>query len=156
MTTRDERLARLSAKLDALSKKAAAASEETRQARELREDAVQDKIRTVRGDVVAMEERIRLAEEQGKSRLSSNLLKIQMKLRARIQDHSEALDKKMLELYIADRLSHIADVFETVDYLLSDANLSILEAVAAMDEYNEKYGEVVEAEEITEEKTDEE
>ena len=152
MTTRDERLAKISVKLDELSKKAAAASEETKAARELREAAVRDKIKTVKGDVIAMEERIRLAEEQGRSKLSANLLKIQMKLRAKIQDHSEALDKRMLERYIDDRMNHIADVFETIDYLMGDARLSMLEAVAAMDEYNAKYGETV-VEEISIEET---
>ena len=49
--TWDERLANLSVKLDELSKKAAAASEDAKVYRELRKDAINEKIMPLKGHV---------------------------------------------------------------------------------------------------------
>ena len=52
--TWDERLANLSVKLDELSKNAAEASEEAKAYRELRTEAIQDRINTAKGNVAAI------------------------------------------------------------------------------------------------------
>ena len=52
--TWDERLANLSVKLGELSKKAAEASEDAKVYRELRTEAIQDRINTAKGNVAAM------------------------------------------------------------------------------------------------------
>ena len=49
----DEKLASLSADLAELSRKTAAASEDAKAARELREEAIQEKIATTKGDIAA-------------------------------------------------------------------------------------------------------
>ncbi|MBR2528631.1 MAG: hypothetical protein IKE58_09210 [Blautia sp.] len=153
MAKMDERLARLSANLAVLSEKAAKAAEETKAARELREETIRDKISTAKGDVVALQERIRIAGEEKKSKLGSNLIKLQMTLEAKLQDKKEAHDKKLLERYIDDMYLHIADVYETIDYLISDAKLSILEVTAAVEEYNERFATAGTETEVQEEET---
>ena len=59
----DEKLANLSEKLNDLSRKAAEASEDAKAYRELRQEVIEDKISTVKGNVAAMQENARLAEE---------------------------------------------------------------------------------------------
>ncbi len=137
MKTKDERLACLSERLDNLSKKAAQASLEAKEARELRQEAIQEKISSAKGNIAAMEENIRLSGERGMSRFSSQLIKIQMKLEAR----KDAVDKKLLERYINGRIAHILDLYDSIDYLISDAKLSLLELLEAMEEYENRFGE---------------
>ena len=136
----DERLYELSEKLAELSAKAADASAEAKEARELRQEKVQEKMNKAKGDVAAMQERLRIAGEESKSRLSSQLLKVQMTIEARIQDRKEAIDKKKLERYMDRKMAQIQDEFASIDYLISDAKLAVLELFSAADEYDLKYG----------------
>ena len=64
----DERLAGLSEDLAKLSQIASDASVEARTARELRKEAVQDSIKTAKGNVAAFQERMRIAGEERKSK----------------------------------------------------------------------------------------
>ena len=136
----DERLASLSADLDKLSKKAADASKDAKAARELREEVRKDRISTARGNVVALQERIRIANEEKKSKFNSSLLKAQMTVEEKIRQYREKRDKKQIEAYIDEQINYIYESFETAAYLISKAQLAILETVDAIDEYNEKYG----------------
>ena len=149
----DEKLAELSAQLDELSKKTAVAAEDAKAARELKEEAIQDKIATTKGDIAAMQENLRIAEEEEKSKLSSALLKAQMTVRAKIQDRREARDKKLLSLYIEDHIDYILDCYDSAALLIANAQLAILETLDAAIEYEARYGEVPE-EEAAEEKTE--
>ena len=147
----DEKLADLSVDLDKLSKKTAEAAEEAKATRETREEALQDKISTAKGDVAALQENIRLTEEENRSKLSSALLKAQMTVRAKIQDRREARDKKLLSLYIDDHIDYILDCYDTASLLIANAQLAILETMDAMMEYEERYGEATEEEPAAEE-----
>ena len=138
--TWDERLATLSAKLDELSRKAAAASEDAKVYRELRKEAIQDKISTVKGDVAAMQENARLAEEAQKGKIKSALLKARMTVQAKHEDRKDARDKKRMEYYIDEEINYILDCYDAAAFLISDAELSILEVIAAMQEYEERFG----------------
>ena len=101
--TWDERLANLSVKLDELSKKAAAASEDAKVYRELRKEAINEKITTAKGNVAAMQENVRLAEEERQGKIRSALLKARMTVKAKHEDRKDARDKRFLEEYL-DRL----------------------------------------------------
>ena len=136
----DEKLAALSANLDELSKKTAAAAEDAKVARELREDAIQDKISTTKGDLVAMQENLRIAEEENKSKISSALLKAQMTVRARIQERREARDEKLMTLYIEDHIDYILDCYDSAALMVANAQLAILETLDALMEYDARYG----------------
>ena len=138
--TWDERLAELSVKLGELSKKASDASEDAKVYRELRKEAIQDKISTVKGDVAAMQENARLAEEEQKGKIKSALIKARMTVQAKHEDRKDARDKKRMEFYIDEEINYILDCYDAAAFLISDAELSILEVADALKEYEERFG----------------
>ena len=138
--TRDERLANLSVKLAELSKKAAEASEEAKAYRELRKEVVEEKISAAKGNVAAMQENARIAEEEKKGKIRSAMLKARMTAKARHEDFKEARDKSRLEAFIDNETLYIMDCYDAAAFLIADAELSILEVVAAMKEYEERFG----------------
>ena len=141
MAKLDERLNKLSGKLAELSVKADEASKEVAAARELKEEAVQDKIETARGNVAAMEENLRIEGEEKKSKIRSAVLKARMTIEARAEDRKAARDKRLLEDYMDTQLLHIVDCYETATYLIAEAELSMLELIDAANEYEKRYGE---------------
>lgn len=138
--TWDERLANLSVKLEELSKKAATASEDAKAYRELRKETVQEKISTAKGNVVALQENARLAEEERKGKIRSALLKARMTVKARYEDRVDARDKRRMENYIDDEIGYILDCYDAAAFLIADAELSILEVADAMQEYEDRFG----------------
>ena len=138
--TRDERLANLSVKLAELSQKAAEASEDAKAYRELRKEVVEEKISTAKGNVAALQENARIAEEEKKGKLRSAMLKARMTVKARHEDHRDARDKRNLELFIDDELLYILDCYDAAAFMIADAELSILEVTAALQEYDERFG----------------
>ena len=138
--TWDERLAGLSVKLDELSKKAAAASEDAKVYRELRKEAINEKISTAKGNVAAMQENVRLAEEEHQGKIRSALLKARMTAKAKHEDRKDARDKKRLERYIDEEINYILDCYDAAAFLIADAELSILEVASAWQEYDERFG----------------
>ena len=137
----DEKLSDLSVKLAELSRKAADASEDARVYRELKQEAIQDKISTVKGDVAAMQENARIAEEEREGKLKSALLKARMTVKAKHEDHVNARDKRLLENYMDDKVLYILDCYDTAALIIADAQLSILEFADALQEYEERFGE---------------
>ena len=138
--TWDERLANLSVKLDELSKKAAAASEDAKVYRELRKEAIEDKISTAKGNVAALQENARLAEEEHQGKIRSALLKARMTAKAKHEDRKDARDKRRLEYFIEDEINYILDCYDAAAFLVADAELSILEVAEAWQEYEERFG----------------
>ena len=136
----DEKLADLSVKLADLSKKTADASEDAKAYRELKEEAIQDKISTVKGDVAAMQENARIAEEEREGKMKSALLKARMTVKAKHEDYVNARDKKLLENYMDDQVTYILDCYDAATLLIADAQLSILEFADALQEYEERFG----------------
>ena len=138
--TWDERLSKLSDQLAELSKKAADASEDAKAYRELRQEAIKEKISTAKGNVAAMQENARIEEEKRQSKFRSAMLKAQMTVKARHEDYVNARDKRMLENYMDDRILYILDCYDTAALLVADAQLSILEVADALQEYEERFG----------------
>ena len=139
--TWDEKLSDLSVKLAELSKKTADASEDARIYRELKQEAIQDKISTVKGDVAAMQENARIAEEEREGKIKSALLKARMTVKARHEDYVNARDKRLLENYMDDKVLYILDCYDSAALMIADAQLSILEFADALQEYEERFGE---------------
>ena len=137
---KDERLKNLSVKLAELSQKAAEASEDAKAYRELRKEVVEEKISTAKGNVAALQENARIAEEEKKGKLRSAMLKARMTVKARHEDHRDARDKRNLELFIDDELLYILDCYDAAAFMIADAELSILEVTAALQEYDERFG----------------
>lgn len=136
----DERLTNLSLKLGDLSKKAAEASEDAKAYRELRTEAIQDRINTAKGNVAAMQENARMAEAEREGKFRSAMLKVLMTAKAKHEDRVDARDKKRLERYIDQEISYILDCYDAASLLIADAELSICEVADAMKEYEERFG----------------
>lgn len=147
----DERLAKLSEKLSEMSDKAAYASIEAKAAREEREEKIEtkreeraekreDQIATVKGDVAAFQENVRLHEEEEKSKLASALLKIQMTIESKIRERKASKDQFMMQLYVADQLDYIDECFALAAYLIENGQLAMYETMEAIKEYEAKYG----------------
>ena len=138
--TWDEKLSNLSVKLAELSKKTAEASEDAKAYRELKQEAIQDKISTVKGDVAAMQENARIAEEEREGKIRSALLKARMTVKAKQEDYVNARDKRLLEKYMDDKMLYILDCYDSAALIIADAQLSILEFADALQEYDERFG----------------
>ena len=138
--TRDERLANLSIKLAELSRKAAEASEDAKAYRELRREVIEEKISTAKGNVAALQENARIAGEEKKGKIRTALLKARMTAKARHEDFKEARDKSRLEAFMDDEILYILECYDAAAFLIADAELSILEVVDAMQEYEERFG----------------
>ena len=138
--TWDEKLLNLSVKLEELSKKAQTASEDAKIYRELRKEAIQDRISTAKGNVAAMQENARIAGEERQGKIRSALLKARMTAKAKHEDRQEARDKRRLENYIEDEIDYILDCYNAAAFLVVDAELSILEVADALQEYDERFG----------------
>ena len=140
MKTWDQKLSDLSVKLAELSQKAADASADAKAYRELKQEAIQDKISTVKGDVAAMQENARIAEEEREGKIKSALLKARMTVKAKHEDYVNARDKKILENYMDDKMLYILDCYDSAALIIADAQLSILEFTDALQEYEERFG----------------
>ena len=140
----DEKLAELGLNLDDLSKKVASASEDAKAYRNLKGEAIKEKIDTAKGNMAALQEKARIAEEENKSKLSGALLKAQMTANARRQDRLEAKDKKLFEMYLNDQVDFVLDCFDSAVLLIANAQLAILETLEAAAEYEARYGEKAE------------
>ena len=81
-------------KLAELSQKAAEASEDAKAYRELRKEVIEDKISTAKGNVAAMQENARIAEEERQGKIRSALLKARMTAKAKHEDRKDARDKR--------------------------------------------------------------
>lgn len=141
----EERWNKIGSDLEKLGDKAKAAVGEAQAARELGQEVLQDKIKDAKGDIVALQENIRIKDEEKKSHLFAQVLKTQMTLKAKFEDLKNAHDRNKLELYIDEHIAHLADLYDTISYLLTDLELTTLETTSALKEYDEKFGESKEA-----------
>ncbi len=153
----DQNLEKIREDLAKLSKKAADVYGDAKAACELGHEVAQAKLKDAKGDLVAVQENIRMADEKKKNRLASQMLKLQMQMEAKIEDMQTTRDRKKLENYIDSHVLHMADLYETIVCLLADAELTALETVDAVNEYNERFGsgnlvETEEAEKLEENK----
>ena len=136
----NEKLSNLSEKLDDMSKKAAEAANDAKTYHELLQDVIDEKISTAKGNVAAMQENARLAGEEHKSKIRSEILKIRMTAKAKAEDFKDTLDKKRLERFIDDRINYVLDCYDAAALLIVDAELSILEVAKALNEYDARFG----------------
>ena len=136
----DEKLNNLSVKLSDLSKKTAEAADDAKAYRELMQEAIDEKISTVKGNAAAMQENARLAEEERQGKIRSEILKIRMTAKAKAEDYKDARDQKRLERFVDDRINYILDCYDAAALLIVDAELSILEVAKAMQEYDARFG----------------
>lgn len=138
-----ERLAQSQAKMDELKEKFNATADDARAAGELTKEAIEDKIATVKGDVVAGAENAKLAAQESKSKFNSALLKAQMTLesaKAAIAEKKEERNMIAQENRIFDLLDYADNCQAAALAMTIEANLALLEAAAEVADYREKYG----------------
>ena len=150
----DEKLNNLSVKLSDLSKKTAEAADDAKAYRELMQEAIDEKISTVKGNAAAMQENARLAEEERQGKIRSEILKIRMTAKAKAEDYKDARDQKRLERFVDDRINYVLDCYDAAALLIVDAELSILEAAKALQEYDARFGRDAEPEALPEASTE--
>ena len=150
----DEKLKNLSVKLSDLSKKTAEAADDAKAYRELMQEAIDEKISTVKGNAAAMQENARLAEEERQGKIRSEILKIRMTAKAKTEDYKDARDQKRLERFVDDRINYILDCYDAAALLIVDAELSILEVAKAMQEYDARFGSDAEPEALPDASTE--
>ena len=63
-----------------------------------------------------------------------------MTVQAKHEDRKDARDKKRMEFYIDEEINYILDCYDAAAFLISDAELSILEVADALKEYEERFG----------------
>ena len=94
----------------------------------------------MKGDVAAMQENARIAEEEREGKIKSTLLKARMTVKAKHEDYVNARDRKLLENYMDDKMLYIMDCYDSAALIIADAQLSILEFANALQEYEERFG----------------
>lgn len=141
----EERWNKIGKELEALGEKAKSVVGDAQAARELGQEVLEAKIKDAKGDIVALQESARIRDDEKKSRLFSQMLKAQMTVKAKFEDLKNARDKTRLEGYIDAHIIHLADLYDTISYLLTDLELTTFETTEALEEYNAKYGEKEEA-----------
>lgn len=137
----EERWNKIGKDLEALGEKAKSAVGDAQAARELGQEVLEAKIKDAKGDIVALQENARIRQDEKKSHLFSQMLKAQMSIKAKFEDLKNVRDKNRLETYIDAHIVHLADLYDTISYLLTDLELTTLETSEALEEYNERFGE---------------
>ncbi|MBR5344256.1 MAG: hypothetical protein IK127_00325 [Clostridia bacterium] len=136
----NEKLEDLSAKLDELSQKAKDAAGDAKAYHELAQEVIEAKISSAKGDLAAMQENARLAQEEQGSKIRSALLKARMTAKAKIEDLKDAHDQRALENFMDSEILYILDCYNTAAMLITDAQLSFLQVADALQEYEERFG----------------
>lgn len=108
-----------------------------------KKDEIEQKMKETRGNVESAKENVRLVHQRGKSKLSSELLKMQMHMeetKKKIEEKKETKNQEKLDKYIDERIEYAEDCVATAILAAKEAKLAFLEAVDAEMEYEEKYG----------------
>lgn len=109
-----------------------------------KKDEIVEKVKESKGNVEAAKENVRRVHERGKSKFSSELLKMQMNMeetKNKFAEKKETKNKEKLEKYIDDQIEYAEDCVATSILAAREAKLAFLEALNAEMEYEEKYGE---------------
>ena len=109
-----------------------------------KKDEIVEKVKESKGNVEAAKENVRRVHERGKSKFSSELLKMQMNMeetKNKFAEKKETKNKEKLEKYIDDQIEYAEDCVATSILAAREAKLAFLEALDAEMEYEEKYGE---------------
>ncbi len=139
MKTWDEKVEELTARLGELNEKVVKAQADVKEAQNKAKEKIEDDIATVKGEIAAFQENVKCAEEEGKSKLNSALLKAQMTVEQKVQEVVDKADKAYLEHYMDNRAIEAAECLDMADYLIANAIVDVFEMVEAGNEYYDKF-----------------
>ena len=107
-------------------------------------DKIDEMVVETKSNVNALKENYRIFSEKAKGKASAELLKAQMNIdvaKKELAAKKDAYDKASLEAYIEEITDYASACAELSMLAAEEAKLAALEAVAAQQEYEEKYGE---------------
>ena len=140
----------MKAKMDALNAKMKDLGEKTKDAVDTvkikgmyAKDKIDEMASETKSNINAAKENFRVFSEKAKSKASSELLKAQMNIdvaKEELAAKKEAHDKASLENYIEDVTEYASACIELSILAAEEAKHATLEAIAAQQEYDEKYG----------------
>ena len=146
MTTKSERedqIDKINKKLDSLNGKLKSAAEEaTNKSYDAKEDLA-EKLNVAQAEMASLKDRYDAKMNSLKDKLSFTLAKAKAEhdeLKQNIHDRREANDAKKLARYIDDTLEYSEDCAELSLLFAAESRVAVLEALLAMEEYDEKYG----------------
>lgn len=106
-------------------------------------DKIDEMASESKSNLNALKENFRIFSEKAKGKASSELLKAQMNIdvaKEKLAAKKEAHDKASLENYIEDVTEYASACIELSILAAEEAKHATLEAIAAQQEYDEKYG----------------
>ena len=106
-------------------------------------DKIDEMASESKSNLNALKENFRIFSEKAKGKASSELLKAQMNIDVATEElaaKKEAHDKASLENYIEDVTEYASACIELSILAAEEAKHATLEAIAAQQEYDEKYG----------------
>ena len=106
-------------------------------------DKIDEMTSESKSNLNALKENFRIFSEKAKGKASSELLKAQMNIdvaKEELAAKKEAHDKASLENYIEDVTEYASACIELSILAAEEAKHATLEAIAAQQEYDEKYG----------------
>lgn len=109
-------------------------------------DKMDEILSDTKSNINAMKENYRIFSEKAKSKASSSLLKAQMNIdvaKEELAAKKEAHDKASLESYIKEVTEYASACADLSVLAAEEAKLATLEAIAAEQEYIEKYGQEI-------------
>ena len=140
----------MKAKIDELNEKMKDLGEKTKDSidtAKIKSMYAKDKIDEIasesKSNLNALKENFRIFSEKAKGKASSELLKAQMNIdvaKEELAAKKEAHDKASLENYIEDVTEYASACIELSILAAEEAKHATLEAIAAQQEYDEKYG----------------
>lgn len=109
---------------------------------------IDDDIATIKGEIAAKQENLRLKSEESKGKINSELIKAKMsmdaardRLDAYAAERREKHDKAGLEQDMIDLVAYAEDCLALSALLADESSLAMLEAAAIHEEYVERFGE---------------
>ena len=146
-SAREQQIDQLNAKLDAINAKlketTVAATNKGYDAK----DALDAKVSAAKEEVGSLKQRYNSAKDQLRDKLSTDLAQAQMNhelFKQSLHDKKEANDARKLSQYIDDMLAYSEDCADLSLLFAAESKLAVLEALLAITEYEEKYGDEAE------------
>lgn len=106
-------------------------------------DKLDEMVVETKGNLNAAKENYKIFSDRVKSKASSELLKAQMNIdiaKKELEAKKEAHDKASLEAYIDELTDYASACIELSILAAEESKLATIEAIAATQEYDEKYG----------------
>lgn len=140
---RKEKLEELKDNIDTIGDKVKDTAETIQIKGMYKKDDIDAKLKDAKGSLEAAKQNTKRVHERGKSKLSSEMLKLQMNFeetKKNLADKKEEKNKEKLEKYIDDKIEYSEDCIAAAILAAKEAKVAFLEALDAELDYEEKYG----------------